>query len=265
MSNVISIIQGNLGNILFQLAHSITYSRDTNRVLYIKYNDEKARKTFENSRFLKSLGIPIWLGDSTTEDIKILENTNHEFMKVRTDYENENIFIKGYFESEKYFDSTLIRDYFNLSDILSNEVIQKYGITNDDIAVSVRRGDILDLKNIFFVPSRNYYNQVIQDIVKDRTLVISSDDIDWCKKNIEYSNCIYLQESAEVNLALLTLCKNHINSSSTFSWWSSWINEDKESINIFPSKRFVNEQKMKNDSELYIPERWIKYESNFYE
>lgn len=260
MSNIIIDLQGNLGNVLFQLSHALTYSKRSEKKLYIRCIDSKSEQVFLNSLILKNLNIPKWTKPINSSDIYITENSFNKFIELRTDYPNENVFIEGYFESERYFDSDLIKNTFNFNSIITPELIDKYRIDNDSIALSVRRGDILNLKDIFFIPSKEYYNSVISELVKNNeNLIISSDDLEWCKNNIDYQNCSFLQESPEINLALLSLCKNHINSSSTFSWWSSWINEKNDSINIFPYKRFVNTEKQQNDSKIYIPERWIRY------
>jgi hypothetical protein len=59
-------------------------------------------------------------------------------------------------------------------------------------------------------------------------VLISSDDIDWCKNNINIPNAIYINDCTNDIIEILyylSKCKHHIGSCSTFSWWCAWLNE----------------------------------------
>lgn len=65
--------------------------------------------------------------------------------------------------------------------------------------------------------------------------IICSDDIEWCKNNLHIENAIFSDYKDPImDLSLLSMCKHHIGSCSTFSWWGAWLGEQKDSVNIFP-------------------------------
>jgi hypothetical protein len=57
----------------------------------------------------------------------------------------------------------------------------------------------------------------------------------------------------ELDMLLMSKCKNNIISNSSFSWWAAWLNENKNKTVIAPSKWFKKD--IKHD---IIPESWVK-------
>ena len=48
----------------------------------------------------------------------------------------------------------------------------------------------------------------------------------------------------------MSYCKHIITANSTFSWWSSWLNNYENALHLCPSKRYGNL--------FLIPSDWIK-------
>jgi hypothetical protein len=62
-------------------------------------------------------------------------------------------------------------------------------------------------------------------------------------------------EQDYIDLYLMSLCENNIIANSSFSWWGSWLNKNKEKKIIAPSKWFG--KKINHDTKDLIPKEWI--------
>ena len=86
--------------------------------------------------------------------------------------------------------------------------------------------------NKFLELFKNYFEKKYS---KCKFLLIS-DDIGWCKKNLnKYKNLIYSENNDLIDFCLLTLCDNVVVSPSTFSWWASYLNTTAKEI-FLPNK-----------------------------
>ena len=124
-------------------------------------------------------------------------------------------------------------------------------------SIHVRRGDYVKHPNHHPVQTIEYYNKSVEMVGKDTTIVVFSDDIEWCKKNFNIDNIIYIEDEKDyIELYLMSLCDNNIISNSSFSWWGAWLNTNENKKVIAPNKWFgsaINE----NTNDI-IPKGWIK-------
>ena len=137
---------------------------------------------------------------------------------------DNTILLAGeYFQDKKYFlkHKNDIKKIFNIN---SNKInIYKENISNNDVFISVRRGDFIDVK--FYVLNENYYIDNYNKYFHGKNIYISCDDIEWCKKNLtvnkfnECKNIIYIENYTPIEIFLLSqYFSNYICSNSTFSW-----------------------------------------------
>ena len=86
-----------------------------------------------------------------------------------------------------------------------------------------------------------------------------SDEIKWCKDNFgDRQDCEFSTNSNEQqDLIEMSCCEHNVNSSSTFSWWSSWLNRNEDKKIVTPKDWFVPGW-MNMDTSDIIPENWIK-------
>lgn len=178
----------------------------------------------------------------------------------------KNIFIEGYFQSEKYFKE--YRDDF-LSQFTQKYIpdvqykAALYHIQNSNsVAVHVRRGDFLKAQYNnnphHYLLGEKYYKNAIEYIeshISNPKYYWFSDDIDWVKRNFgEQRNFHFISLKSNHGdideLLLMSKCKHIIAANSTFSWWASWLNIDENALHLCPAKRYGNES--------MIPENWIK-------
>ena len=173
---------------------------------------------------------------------------------------DENIFISGYFQSEKYFDQELVRELFKIDPDTYNLLIQKYGdlLKEEVTSINVRRGDYLKCSDRHPVCTLEYFNDAIDIIGRDKQFLIISDDLPWCKENFIGTNFYFADRTIpEENLYLQTLCTNNIISNSSFSWWGAWLNPNVNKKVIAPKIWFGSQKETLNTQDL-LPDSWLK-------
>ena len=115
----------------------------------------------------------------------------------------------------------------------------------ESVSLHVRRGDYFTPQNvgIYGVCDVDYYEKSLSYITKDnneKEIFVFSDDIDWVKKNIHFRTPYTIVPNYDVPqfvyIELMSKCKHHIISNSSFSWWGAVINESEEGVVINPSR-----------------------------
>ena len=172
-----------------------------------------------------------------------------------------DLVIDGFFQSEKYFahNREEILNYLNFDDV-AKIVDEKYGdlLNVKTTAVHVRRGDYVRHPNHHPTQSIEYYSEAMDllQAITD-TFVVFSDDIDWCKENLNYSDSIYIDNEKDyIELYLMSLCDNNIIANSSFSWWGAWLNQNNNKIVVGPKQWFGSA--ITHDTSDILPESWIK-------
>ena len=204
--------------------------------------------------------------------------------------------LDGYFQSEKYFDYVdyQIRYYFEPKDEILNYLKGKYQSIleeGDFTSLHVRRGDYLTLEAEHpWKPHPPITMEYIENAIEEigaKKLCVFSDDINWCKENLKKYDAFFVEERSHdsyeerhnespdfmkiahknlvedfTEMMLMSMCKDHIISNSSFSWWGAWLNKNKNKKVIAPRKWFSEEhaQNVCMDPENYIydiiPKDW---------
>jgi hypothetical protein len=173
---------------------------------------------------------------------------NEKFFRL-----NDDIYLEGYFQSEKYFKKieNKIRNDFKLKVSLStNQLeIKSFMCCNNSVSIHVRRGDYVNdskITKIHYVCDLDYYKRCVEYLIEkvsDPYFFVFSDDLQWVKDNLKISAPIFFinsqinkQAIQDVNdLMLMSSCKHHIISNSSFSWWGSWLSNYEKRIIVAPS------------------------------
>ncbi len=181
---------------------------------------------------------------------------------------SDNIYLDGYWQSEKYFK--------NISHILKEELtpineqtgkdklIADQILNSESVSIHLRRGDYItnSITNQYHgICTTKYFLKCIENItrkVSNPNFFVFSDDPDWCRKNlkIQYPITIINHNSADNNyqdLRLMSQCNHNIIANSSFSWWGAWLNNNPEKIVYAPKNWFNNP---KNDTSDLIPSDW---------
>jgi len=262
------VLQGGLGNTLFQIATAYAYSLEHNYEfeLYDNLYIPCHHPSLDSYR------------DNIFSNIKI-SSANGEFHKYDElsfcyneipKFDN-NIILYGYFQSEKYFQKYQkeIKKIFNFN----SSLIEKYSneLNKKNCSIHIRRGDYLNLQNRHPVQDLEYYKKAVSLFDKDTLFFVFSNDIEWCKneftyENIGTNNFIFINgNNCQDDLLLMSQCEHNIIANSSFSWWAAWLNKNLNKKIICPKNWFSEDYakqicgtQYKTYQQDLLPEKWIQ-------
>ena len=244
MGKVISNLTCQFGNQLFQIAVGYSYAKRTNQDFYI-HIDNRWKKYPQIMDSFQTY-------DGDTSSFHKFNETKYFDFNSDILYSNyENVVFNGFYQSEDYFDTELIRPLFKQLIGINNT------INSNCVGIQVRRGDYLRCQNIFNIPSAQWYINMYNKYFNNCPILVTSDDINWCKSvfkelNAEYTSSVDPTE----DMRKMSVCKDFIISASTYGWWTAFLSERSDSKIIGPSLWFNPISKIK-DERIY-PGRWIK-------
>lgn len=268
MNEVSTKLMGGLGNYMFQIACAHAYG--------LRCNKKDIFSTDDSVLVHKHA---VRYHDNILHNVNTIREKNYQGFNVINEVGfnyNEipiidgNIYLNGYFQSEKYFKDfeNEIRHLFkqpsHVFAIATQEAWDKYQIfintSENTCSIHVRRGDYLNSPNHHPTQNMNYYMKAIKQMPKDTLFLIFSDDIAWCKENFpDLPEKFKFVEGSEdyMDLQLMSMCKNNIIANSSFSWWGAWLNENPNKIVVAPSNWFGPAFPNHDTKDLYC-ENWIK-------
>lgn len=183
----------------------------------------------------------------------------------------DNVTIRGYFETEKYFKNAEkeIRQDFTFKQKIVEKVFSVFSdyLKEDTVSIVVRRFsntfDYPGVENNHYNLPIEYYKKSLDILGKNRNYIICSNDVEWCKKQDIFKgdnfviNDFVSQDimKGHFDLCLISNCKYHIIANSSFSWWGAWLS-DSDNI-IAPNVWFGKNQSFLNTKDL-IPSKWDK-------
>lgn len=173
----------------------------------------------------------------------------------------------GYWQNFKYFEDIAdeIRTDFQFQKDLSkkNQQVLEEIKKSNSVSIHVRRGDYLKDSLLGGLCGIYYYEQgikYIQSNVTSPKFFIFSDDIPWCRENLNLPGSEIIswnnQSSSYIDMQLMSSCKHHIIANSSFSWWGAWLNENLNKIIIYP-KKWVNTDS--SEITMSAPDSWIRF------
>jgi len=251
-------LMGGLGNQLFQTAVTLSLSLDNNMIPIFPPNPHQgcSRKINYNDTYFHRLE-----RIKSQLNFKIFVENGFSYKPIQVS--DDNINLRGYFQSEKYFEKH--KKYILNTLVLPNKMIidlnNKYKHIiecENTVSIHVRRGDYLGLQHVHYVQTLDYYQEAIKKFPEDSMFVIFSDDIHWCKEIPLFKhlkNVQFIQDIDYNELYIMSRCKHNIIANSTFSWWAAYMNPNVNKIIIAPKIWFG--PKGPNDLQDLIPPSWI--------
>ena len=229
-----------------------------------KSTEEEKNKYYSNtifSKILRKIGV---------ESSKAIKEKSLLYDETFLNIEDDN-YIEGYFQSEQYFKNIrdILIEQFTIKQEVSNytkEINNKIALSKNSCSIHIRRGDFVNTTNINIHGSCNleYYKKAIKYLenkMENISYFIFSDDIAWCKKNIETKNAIFIDNEEKriphEDIYLMSLCSHNIIANSSFSWWGAWLNQNENKMVIAPKQWFVD-KKMQQQSKDIVCEDWIR-------
>jgi len=130
-------------------------------------------------------------------------------------------------------------EWFSLKPQYSKRKKENLMDNKNSVSIGVRRGDYVKLNATCDI---DYYIRAIRFIsqkVESPFFLIFSDDIAWCKENLDLKDYSHKFIDSNVyipfeNMELMSECKHNIISNSTYDWWGAYLNRNKNQIIISP-------------------------------
>lgn len=261
-------IKSGLGNQMFQYAFAKTLESLTGESVTIdlsQYKIEHLHNGFELARLFN-----IDLKEAPKETVELLSTIPDSFIKriqrkfftKPTHYiENESVFnsnvfeiqsscyFEGYWQSEQYFYpiKNKIIDLFEFKQPLNHSTERLCSQIDDStVSMHIRRGDyLLGMNRNLNLCTLDYYNAAVtllQSYKSINKIIIFSDDIPWCQKNLEFKNIELIfvdwnkNEDSWQDMYLMSKCHHNIISNSSFSWWGAYLNQHWDKMVIAPAQ-----------------------------
>jgi len=248
-------LHGGLGNQIFQVACGIEYCNKNNSLPILIYDDDWCSH-FNINKTLNTIFKKInRINFNNFKDLKI----NYKIIKPENNFldaykftqlpgiKDNNVYLDGYFQNINYFKNIDEELYEIIVDKGYIESIKKkYVNIENDYFIHIRRGDYVDNKK-YEIDYNKYFDMALNTIIKTENnkinLNIISNDIEYCKSyeilnNFKDKiNLNFIENSDEIeSFYIMTTCKGGIMSNSSYSWWGSYINKNKNKKFIMPNE-----------------------------
>lgn len=246
---------GRLGNSMFQLAAAIGYAR--------KYGYQWAA--------------PVDARESSIHRVfpDLPKTSDHPRNYPRGGYDAEfydyfdipdlgpDLLLAGFFQSEKFFSNAKdeVKQVFKL------DYLPEY---EGYVSIHVRRGDYVQHSNSFPPITLEYIQAAINKLERPDKFVVMSDDIEWCKQNLNFDGHIIFSEgkNEREDLSIMASCSHHIIANSSFSWWGAYLGHNPDRVVVCPDNMqwygegngvvmYARQQGIEPCKDL-IPDGWIK-------
>lgn len=285
-------LKGGLGNQMFQYAYAKLLQKRTHEKIVLDYS---AFQSLENDmvRVPRIEKFNISLFDATPEQInkvcKIKHSGNSQTFKYRLGVYIESKINKDYFIepnrafiepsriiNKRYFDGywQSWRYVQEVEDDLEKEFVPNYRLSDktlkyqeiimqeNSVFIGVRRGDYAKEEAHYGSFSSKYYKNAMRYIsakVKNPVFYIFSNDINWCKENINWNgyNVKFRNKEFQTNdfeeLMLMASCKHAIIVNSSYNWWGASLIPNEDKIVCCPQKWWFDDKPID-----IIPNEWIR-------
>ncbi len=258
-------VYGQLGNQLYQLATTLSYSWDHGAVAIFPglHNPAYRISTNKDRLFFR-------LNDSqpTRPFLHEFKETCW-FSKERVPF-REDLILDGYFQSWHHFHHHFqkIKEIFSPSaftlEVLSSKY--KYLLNRDDtvgVHVRTQAKDVHD-SGVHPFLGFDYYEQAMSLFPGNATFVVCSDKTNWCKNSFKRfgKKFVFVEGNYGIeDMFLLTKMNNLIACNSSFSWWASYLNSDVDKKVIVPYYAKDPERHPNPPHEDFYLPKWIPLKS----
>lgn len=229
--------RGQFGNQLFQYA----FLRTTAKRLGVEFYCPKwiGDELFNLDDQDERVGEPINISKSFIQPI-----SEPGFLEEAIDV-TDGTDVVGWFQSEKYFDSTTnVMNWYQFKEkITSIERRYSHIEFNNSVSISLRLGKDYDrARHIFPLPPAQYYAKALSHIGERENILVFSDEPGLAKSylsGLNRSNLLFVEGPTAVEqMHLISLCRDNIITNSTFAWWGAWLNKNPEKIVVLPKEWF---------------------------
>ncbi len=262
------VIQGGLGNQLFQYAYGRALLELGNEVIFdvsfFDTNTKYTKRKYMLGSFLLRKTIATTSKGYAQKFLTRCINKIDVDRKIRyvpIKKSNDAYIADGYYNTEKYF--VHIRDII-LSEVVLLEESEKYKEWAEKIR-SAHAPIILHARKTDYTGSgfanlsERYYEEALTHFDEECPVFAFSDDISWLQKTLKRPITIVsgngLTDYEE--LMLMSLGTNFIIANSTFSWWGAWLSQVKGKKVVAPKQWFTSKWWHRANRDV-VPESWTR-------
>jgi hypothetical protein len=266
------LLQGGLGNQMFQLASAYGMARDSGRYLVALYTQNRehyphqsSAQEYTHSLFRNTPCVMATPEMFQTPAIEIYSELGEQLSKG-FEYHSEillslkpdkDILLQGYFQNEQYFskyrEEILAEWQYPL---LAQRLQETYPNLAQSYFFHIRRGDYMG-NPLFEMDWDNYYSRALDTILELEMasehiqFYVFSDDNEFCKSYRVFTD--YLKEQPKITFTLIenlgameslifmSQCGGGgIATNSTFSWWGGYLNPKPDKLIILPKQWLQN-------------------------
>ncbi len=204
---------------------------------------------------------------------KVLKEQSHSFNPF-FDEVAAPVLLDGYWQTEKYFKpfEHIIRHDFEFPvlgpDDKNNPILADI-LMHESVSVHVRRGDYVKYgtDNMFHgICDTAYFQNAIQYFLQEKKnlkFYFFSEDAQWIESNLMSPalNASIVSgndgEDSWKDMYLMSKCRHHIISNSSFSWWGAWLNNNADKKVVSPAKWFNTADPFYEPNDV-VPGNWVR-------
>jgi len=286
MKGVVSILDGGLGNQMFQYAAALSVSERLGAPLALDLRKlgKAGSRSFALDVFRLKEGVGLISEGEAPKPPRRRYQLLRSLLGIR-DYHKEKGFpyeprirsvsvpvtLDGYFQSERYFADVAktIRADFAPRDELRDEIdalAARLLPSGPCVSLHVRRGDYTHpaTKAVHGLLDTDYYERALR-LMAEQTktalpVCVFTDDPAWVRSHLALrAETRFISEhtrTALQDLILMSRCSHHITANSSFSWWGSWLNPSRDKIVVTPREWFRPESGL--DTRDLRPAGWLQ-------
>ncbi|AYV86324.1 MAG: hypothetical protein Solumvirus4_22 [Solumvirus sp.] len=227
MTKITCELLGGLGNQLFQIA----------TVLATAWKYGLTPVFLDRKPYVWEHAVAKSYWDTVFHKVKLVTSTNgypehkelhdHRYREIPRPL--NNLKIHGYFQAAQYFHDYRphILKMFELPNNYRKCIAQQIRDYGETLAVHVRRGDYAQAQALLPL---EYYIKALSKFPSSLTVIIFSDDKQWCKNNIgdyieRFDKVIYSNQPDYIELYMIAECNHRIIANSSFSWWGAYLSD----------------------------------------
>ena len=176
------------------------------------------------------------------------------FQKELVCERHKNVYLEGYWQSEKYFydfKDEIRKDFEIITPVretVKEELSDMLRETENLVFIGIRRYQECKTTRPGMVLEEDYYNKAIEIMESKLTnpkFVVFTQQPEWAKAHIVANSPVIYAKPKEGELStiedlfLMRHCRHAIISNSSFYWWGAWLTEYNDGIVICP-QNFLN-------------------------
>ena len=277
-------LMGGLGNQIFQIFATISYAiKSRNKFQFLNLTTLGGGSTTIRNTFWETFfsNMKPFLISELPQPIHVIRENGFPYNDLPI-YEmlNRNVMISGYFQSYKYFQENyhVIYRLLNIekqkTDLLNNLNLtsSEYLDLENNISIHFRIGDYKKIQHVHPLATYDYYERALQyfkSVHSNKNFNILyfceepdiEDVLSIINKLIDkfpmykFTRGLNTLEDWQ-QMLLMSCCHHNIIANSSFSWWSAYLNSNKDKIVCYPSVWFG--PSAKNDTRDLCPPDWIR-------